>query len=73
MSDWNDQVVERFRRTGGTETPDHGTVAVHAPPVEGADRDAAWARFTEMSEGSRRHGERTDRVIPVIELVRRTG
>jgi len=53
------------------ETPDHGVVPVRARRLEGAEREAAWARFTEMSEGFRRYEERTTRVIPVVELAPR--
>ncbi len=53
------------------ETPDDGTVEVRARVLEGADRDAAWARFTEASEGFRSYAQKTSRVIPVIELARR--
>ncbi len=53
------------------ETPDDGTVEVRARVLEGAERDAAWARFTEASEGFRSYEEKTTRVIPVIELSRR--
>ncbi len=53
------------------ETPDHGTVAVRATALEGAERDAAWRRFTEMSEGFRQYEQRTTRVIPVVELTPR--
>ncbi len=53
------------------ETPDDGTVTVHARVLEGDERDAAWARFTAMSEGFRSYEEKTSRVIPVVELARR--
>ncbi len=53
------------------ETPDDGTVEVRARVLEGAERDAAWARFTEASAGFRSYEEKTTRVIPVIELARR--
>jgi deazaflavin-dependent oxidoreductase (nitroreductase family) len=53
------------------ETPDHGTVAVRARVLEGGERDAAWARFTAMSEGFRSYEQRTTRVIPVVELAPR--
>jgi deazaflavin-dependent oxidoreductase (nitroreductase family) len=54
------------------ETPDHGTVAVHATALEGEERDAAWQRFTEMSDGFRQYEQRTSRVIPVVELTPRS-
>lgn len=53
------------------ETPDDGTVAVHARVLEGEERDAGWARFTSASEGFREYEKKTSRVIPVVELRRR--
>ena len=53
------------------ETPDDGIVAVRARVLEGAERDAAWAEFTAMSEGFRSYEQKTTRVIPVVELARR--
>lgn len=53
------------------ETPDDGRVEVRARVLEGAERDAAWAGFTAMSDGFRQYAERTSRVIPVVELTRR--
>ena len=53
------------------ETPDEGLVAVRATRLEGAERDAAWGRFTASSEGFREYEEKTTRVIPVLELTRR--
>lgn len=53
------------------ETPDDGTVAVHATQLTGAERDAAWARFVERSEGFRSYEQRTARTIPVLRLARR--
>ncbi|WP_426595165.1 nitroreductase/quinone reductase family protein [Cellulomonas sp. McL0617] len=53
------------------ETPDDGTVLVHATQLTGADRDAAWARFTARSEGFRSYEQRTTRTIPVLRLARR--
>jgi deazaflavin-dependent oxidoreductase (nitroreductase family) len=50
------------------ETPDDGVVDVRARVLEGEERDAAWRRFTERSEGFRAYQEKTTRVIPVIEL-----
>ena len=55
------------------ETPDDGTVAVHAVALGGSERDAAWARFTAVSPGFSQYEERTTRTIPVVELRRRTG
>lgn len=54
------------------ETPDDGTVPVHARELTGAERDTAWARFTAASDGFRGYQERTTRTIPVVALTRRT-
>ena len=53
------------------ETPDDGTVEVHAANLEGAERDAGWERFKQRSEGFRSYEQRTSRVIPVLRLTRR--
>ena len=53
------------------ESPDDGEVAVRARVLEGADRDAGYARFEEMSDGFREYQRKTDRVIPVVALDRR--
>jgi deazaflavin-dependent oxidoreductase (nitroreductase family) len=53
------------------ETPDDGTVAVRATDLPGAERDAAWERFTQMSDGFRAYEARTSRTIPVLRLTRR--
>lgn len=53
------------------ETPDDGTVPVTARVLPPEERDAAWARFTAMSEGFRSYEQKTTRVIPVVELRRR--
>ena len=53
------------------ETPDDGVVPVRATQLLGAERDAAWVRFTERSEGFRSYEQRTTRTIPVVSLVRR--
>lgn len=50
------------------ETPDDGEVAVYATELRGAERDAAWARFTAASPGFQQYEQRTTRMIPVIEL-----
>ena len=136
MSDWNDEIIEEFRRTGGTveragfgrdlvllhhigartgeervspvrairtdagwliaaskagapdnpawfhnllaqpdieiETPDDGTVAVHAERLTGDSRDEGWAQFTSLPGSSFASYEaKTSRVIPVLELQRR--
>ncbi|MGG5259855.1 nitroreductase/quinone reductase family protein [Phycicoccus avicenniae] len=53
------------------ETPDDGTVEVRATVLEGAERDAVWERFKQMSDGFRGYEEKTSRVIPVVALTRR--
>ena len=53
------------------ETPDDGIVPVRATQLLGAERDAAWARFTARSEGFRSYEQRTTRTIPVLQLTRR--
>ena len=53
------------------ETPDDGTVPVHATQLLGDEREAAWARFTARSEGFRSYEQRTSRTIPVLRLTRR--
>jgi len=55
------------------ETPDDGIVPVRATQLTGAERDAAWDRFKERSEGFRSYEERTARTIPVLRLARRDG
>jgi deazaflavin-dependent oxidoreductase (nitroreductase family) len=55
------------------ETPDDGTVPVHATQLTGAEREEGWARFTARSEGFRSYEQRTARTIPVIRLARRDG
>ncbi len=52
------------------ETPE-GDEDVHVEELVGAERDAAWARFTERSAGFRQYEEKTSRVIPVLALRRR--
>ena len=49
------------------ETPE-GDEQVHVTELTGAERDAAWARFTAMSEGFRSYEEKTTRTIPVLRL-----
>jgi len=53
------------------EAPGEGEVPVTAVELEGAERDAAWSRFTAKSDGFATYQARTDRVIPVVELRRR--
>lgn len=52
------------------ETPDDGVVTVRAVELKGAERDAAWERFKEHSDGFRQYEQRTTRVIPVMALHR---
>jgi deazaflavin-dependent oxidoreductase (nitroreductase family) len=49
------------------ETPD-GVEQVHVTDLEGAERDAAWERFKQMSDGFAAYEKKTDRVIPVLRL-----
>jgi len=49
------------------ETPD-GVEQVHVTDLEGAERDAAWERFKQMSDGFKAYEKKTDRVIPVLRL-----
>ena len=53
------------------ETPDDGVVAVRATELTGAERDAAWGRFTARSEGFRSYEQKANRTIPVLRLARR--
>jgi deazaflavin-dependent oxidoreductase (nitroreductase family) len=53
------------------ETPDDGTVEVHAVDLPRPERDAGWALFLERSEGFRTYEKKTSRLIPVLELRRR--
>jgi deazaflavin-dependent oxidoreductase (nitroreductase family) len=53
------------------ETPDDGTVPVHAEVLEGAERDAGWARFTSANDVFKTYEEKANRVIPVVALRRR--
>lgn len=52
------------------ETPE-GTVVVRARVLDPDERDAAWQHFTKAADGFREYQERTDRVIPVVELTAR--
>lgn len=54
------------------ETPDDGTVAVHADDLAGQARDDAWELFKQRSEGFRSYEQKTSRVIPVLRLSRRS-
>ncbi|AYF97358.1 nitroreductase family deazaflavin-dependent oxidoreductase [Protaetiibacter intestinalis] len=53
------------------ETPDEGEVAVTAVELQGAERDAAWARFLARGPAFAQYEQRTARTIPVVELRRR--
>ena len=53
------------------ETPDDGVVEVRAEELRGEDRDRAWERFKQMSDGFRSYEEKTSRTIPVVALRRR--
>jgi len=54
------------------ETPDDGTIDVHAVDLPRTERDAAWELFKARSEGFRSYEQKTSRVIPVLELRRRS-
>jgi deazaflavin-dependent oxidoreductase (nitroreductase family) len=49
------------------ETPE-GIEQVHVTDLQGAERDAAWERFKQMSDGFAGYEKKTDRVIPVLRL-----
>lgn len=49
------------------ETPD-GEERVHVTELKGAERDEAWNRFKQMSEGFASYESKTSRVIPVLRL-----
>ena len=49
------------------ETPD-GVEQVHVTDLKGAERDAAWERSKQMSDGFAAYEKKTDRVIPVLRL-----
>lgn len=53
------------------ETPDDGEVSVHAVDLPSEERDVAWSRFTEMSDGFAGYEKKTSRIIPVLRLTRR--
>ena len=53
------------------ETPDDGAVQVQAEDLPRAERDPAWSRFKEMSDGFAGYESKTSRVIPVLRLTRR--
>ena len=47
-------------------------VLVRAEELVGADRDAAWSRFTAVSTGFAEYEAKTTRTIPVLALKRRS-
>lgn len=49
------------------ETPD-GSIRVHVEDLPRSERDPAWERFKQLSDGFRSYEEKTDRVIPVLKL-----
>jgi deazaflavin-dependent oxidoreductase (nitroreductase family) len=49
------------------ETPE-GTEQVHVTDLQGAERDAAWERFKQMSDGFAAYEAKTSRTIPVLKL-----
>jgi deazaflavin-dependent oxidoreductase (nitroreductase family) len=53
------------------ETPDDGVVPVGAQDLPRPERDAAWARFKQMSDGFAGYERKTSRIIPVLRLTRR--
>ena len=53
------------------ETPDDGVVEVTVTELTGAERDAGWDKFKQMSPGFAEYETKTDRVIPVLSLRRR--
>lgn len=53
------------------ETPDDGTVPVHAEELHGEERDAAWSEFVSFSDRYAGYQEKTTRLIPVLALHRR--
>lgn len=53
------------------EVPGEGEVPVHAAPLEGAERDAAWQQFVQRSPAFGQYEQRTARTIPVVALRRR--
>lgn len=52
----------------GTSISSHD---VHVTDLEGADRDAAWAKFKEASDGFKEYEAMTTRTIPVLRLAPR--
>ncbi|AMB58787.1 nitroreductase/quinone reductase family protein [Microterricola viridarii] len=54
------------------ETPDDGTVQVHARELPRAERDAAWPLFVAANPAFAGYEQLTTRVIPVLALERHT-
>jgi len=54
------------------ETSD-GKVSVTAEQLQGPERDQAWNQIISASTLFAKYQKKTDRVLPVIRLVRRTG
>lgn len=52
------------------ETPDEGVVEVQASELTGAERDAGWERFKELSPSFSGYETSTTRTIPIIALRR---
>ena len=63
--DWYHNLLEHPDVT--IETPD-GVEQVHVTDLHGAERDAAWERFKQMSDGFRSYEAKTSRTIPVLRL-----
>lgn len=61
----------RAHRDIAIETPDEGRVDVRVEDLAGAERDAAWDRFTAHRPGFRAYENKTTRTIPVLALHRR--
>ncbi len=52
------------------ETPDDGTVDVTARRLDGAERDDAWSKFTRISPVFEQYQSQSDRLIPILRLLR---
>ncbi|WP_402839848.1 nitroreductase/quinone reductase family protein [Microbacterium sp. GXS0129] len=53
------------------EVAGEGPLRARATVLQGDERDRLWAKFTALSPGFAQYERMTDRVIPVIRLVRR--
>jgi deazaflavin-dependent oxidoreductase (nitroreductase family) len=49
------------------------TIAVTAEQLHGAERDKAWQQITTAAPRFAQYEQKTDRVLPVIRLVPRSG